>query len=348
VLDTRALRDVRRLRIRELLRANRRAVEADPNGEVIVRSQILALSPSEAALAAAREASFTIVSTEDLGELGAMVTLRAPPNLSTRRALRLLREADPQGVFDFDHLHIESGALAPVAATATTGASNAVRVGMIDSGVGDLPALHLQRGFAGERAVAGAHGAAVSSLILSAAPGARLYVADIYGGSPTGGASSSMARALAWLASERTSVINVSLVGPRNRIVEAAVTQVVSRGFLIVAAVGNDGPAAAPLYPASYEGVVGVTGVDRRHRVLIEAGRGPQVDFAALGLSGRVRGTSYAAPIVAGMLANNAADPSAENAARALAALTRQARDLGPRGRDDIYGAGFVAPTASR
>jgi subtilisin family serine protease len=152
-----------------------------------------------------------------------------------------------------------------------------------------------------------------------------------------------MTRALSWLATEQIPTINVSLVGPRNRIVEAAVAQLVRRGFLIVAAVGNDGPAAAALYPASYEGVVGVTGVDRRGRVLVEAGRGPQVDFAALGVVGRVRGTSYAAPIVAGMLANHAAQPSPGAAERAIAALASQARDLGARGRDDVYGAGLVS-----
>ncbi|MGD9966026.1 MAG: S8 family serine peptidase [Hyphomonadaceae bacterium] len=347
-LDPALLRDVRQLRIRELLRTHRRQLEADPDGQPIIRSQILALAPSEAALAAARAAGFTIVSTEQLGAFGAMVVLRAPPNLSTRRALRLLREADPDGVFDFDHLHIESGGSEPASAAAgANGGGDGVRVGLIDSGVDAGTAVAAQRGFSGGQAVAGAHGAIVSSLILSTAPHARLYVADIYGGSPVGGTSSAMARGLAWLAAERVPVINVSLVGPRNRIVETAVEHLVDDGFLIVAAVGNDGPAAPPLYPAAYDGVIGVTGVDRRGRVLVEAGRGPQVDFAALGLAGRVRGTSYAAPIVAGMLANHAGDPSSPNAARAVGALSRQARDLGARGRDDVYGAGLVAPADS-
>lgn len=352
-VDTRALRSVRELRVRELLRTQRRVIEADPNGQPIIRSQILALSPSESALAAAREAGFSIISNDELGDIGAMVTLRAPEGMSTRRALRLLRRADPQGVFDFDHLYIESGALAPIVSTASAGASGAARVGVIDTGVDAQPAVAAQRGFNGARAISGAHGAAVSSLILTAAPSAQLYVADIYGGSPAGGASSALTRALAWLAEQRTPVINVSLVGPRNRIVEAAVAQLVRRGFLIVAAVGNDGPAAPPLYPAAYAGVVGVTGVDQRGRVLVEAGRGPQVDFAAVGIveapapSGRatrVRGTSYASPIVAGLLAMESAEPDAASADRALQALTRRARDLGARGRDDVYGAGYVAP----
>src|SRR5256885_5630000 len=49
---------------------------------------------------------------------------------------------------------------------------------------------------------------------------------------------------------------------------------VLARGHLVVAAVGNDGPAAPPLYPAAWPGVVGVTAVDARQQVLGEALRG--------------------------------------------------------------------------
>jgi len=56
-----------------------------------------------------------------------------------------------------------------------------------------------------------------------------------------------------------------------------------------------------------------------------------------------VRGTSFAAPLVAGLLARvlDAPDPAAST--QALATLMARAVDLGPRGRDDIYGAGLVA-----
>ncbi|MGE0047129.1 MAG: S8 family serine peptidase, partial [Hyphomonadaceae bacterium] len=121
---------------------------------------------------------------------------------------------------------------------------------------------------------------------------------------------------------------------------------------LLVAAVGNDGPAAPALYPASYPGVVGVTGVDGR-RALIEAARGTQVDFAAQGASLRaaapggryssVRGTSYASPIVAGMLARELPSPSLEGAARALERLRARAADLGERGADRTFGAGLIS-----
>ena len=178
------------------------------------------------------------------------------------------------------------------------------------------------------------------------APGEALLVADIYGGQSTGGASTALAQALDWLVSEDVPVINISLVGPRNPLVERAIARAQALGVIIVAAVGNDGPAAAPLYPASYPGGVGVPAVTGRNSVLPEAARGPQVDFSAPGAdmaaaaqSGRwttVRGTSFAAPIVAGLLARTSGT-----------SLARSALDLGTPGPDPVYGAGLVG-SASR
>lgn len=335
-----ALADARRLQVRNLLQANRRELEADPAGEPIVRRQILALGMSEAAIDRARDQGFEIVRNDPIDETTSMITLRARRGLSTRRALRLLREADPQGTYDFDHLHLQSGAAetAPTPAQ-TDDTPSGPRIGLIDSGVAASVRIAEQRAFTGEAPVPAAHGTTIASTLSSAAPGARIFVADIYAGAPTGGASSALARALVWLASKNTRVINVSLVGPSNRIVEAVVARMVAHGVIIVAAVGNDGPAAAPLFPAAYAGVVGVTGVDTHNRVLIEAGRGPQVDFSAFGIYGRERGTSYAAPIVAARLAL-IANSGAPNP---IDVLRGEALDLGARGRDDIYGYGLIA-----
>jgi subtilisin family serine protease len=108
-------------------------------------------------------------------------------------------------------------------------------------------------------------------------------------------------------------VINISLVGPSNLLVARAVQQVRARGVQIVAAVGNDGPAAPPQYPASYPGVLAVTGVDAKGRALLEAGKAAHLDFAAPGADmaaalpgqgyARVRGTSFAAPLATARLA---------------------------------------------
>jgi len=84
------------------------------------------------------------------------------------------------------------------------------------------------------------------------------------------------------------------------------------RGIRVVAAVGNDGPAAPPQYPASYPGVIAVTAVDGKGRALPEAGKPVHLDFAAPGADmaaalpgrgySRVRGTSFAAPLAAARL----------------------------------------------
>jgi subtilisin family serine protease len=185
-----------------------------------------------------------------------------------------------------------------------------------------------------------------------AAPGSELYAADVYCGLPTGGAVDAVSDALGWMVHEHVPVINVSLVGPPNAMLENVVRLVIARGHLVVAAVGNDGPAAPPLYPASYPDVVGVTAVDARQRVLLEACRGKQVKFSAPGADmsaanpaqsyAAVRGTSFASPIVAGLLAESLQAPDKAAAARAVSDLAAHAIDLGAPGPDPVYGFGLV------
>jgi subtilisin family serine protease len=158
--------------------------------------------------------------------------------------------------------------------------------------------------------------------------------------------------AFGWLVQEGVPVINVSLVGPKNLMLQRVIGSLIAGGYIIVAAVGNDGPAAPPLYPASYADVVGVTAVDSHRHVLIEAARGPQVMFAAPGADmaaadgahgyAAVRGTSFAAPFVAALLASRIEKPDAGTAAAAIDALAKTAIDLGPQGRDLTYGFGLI------
>jgi Subtilase family len=321
-----------------------------------------------------------------------VVVLRAPEGMSTRRALTRLRALDPQGAYDYNHVYLDSGVVMPsvagsdarrlalatdasAAATASgpatasaapnapVGVASPFKVGLVDGGV-DVShpvfrATTVHRYGCDGKSVPTAHGTAVASLLVGkadpftgAAPGAELFAADVYCGLGTGGAADAVVDAIAWIARQHVAVINVSLVGPKNVLLENVVRLVIARGHLIVAAVGNDGPAAPPLYPASYPDVVGVTGVDAHRRVLIEACRGTQVKFAAPGADlaaadlspafAVVRGTSFAAPIVAGLLASSLHEPDREAATKAIQTLAGQAIDLGSRGVDKIYGAGLV------
>lgn len=352
-------------RLTRLIRQSRGALEADPAGWPVVRGEIVAVDPDPAARDRARAAGFTILRETQLEGVDLTVVILAPPRgMSLRAGVDRLAAMDPGGTYTFNHIHGLAGSIGPApvraAAVALPMPSSDRRVGLIDTGVEaahpSLAAVSLtQQGFTGS-VRPGAHGTAVASLLAGrgpvfagAAPGATLYAADVYGGAATGGSAEALARALDWMASRDVEVINVSLVGPRNPLVEVAVRRLVARGILVVAAVGNDGPAAPPLYPAAYPGVIGVTAVNGRDRVLPEAGRGAQVDFAAPGadmaaatLGGgyvTVRGASFAAPIVAGLLAERLAGGGAD---RALAALEREARDLGAPGDDPVYGRGLV------
>jgi hypothetical protein len=366
------LTQARQQQARALLQAHRDVIEPDNFGHPVVRGEILALAPSPEVLAQAQRAGFRVRASESLPELGVRsVVLLGPRGTSAVEALRRMRAMDPQGQYDFNHLYQASGevagrlAKAPAAAPAIAAApTRGIRIGLVDGAVAaDQPSLSgsrlVQKAFAPGGSRVTPHATAVASLIAGrkgsfrgAAPGATLFVADVYGTTPTGGSADAIARALGWLAQARAPVINISLVGPPNILLEAAVKALIARGHLVVAAVGNDGPAAPPLYPAAYPGVVAVTGVDAHRHVLPEASRGLHVDFAApgsdmaaAGIDGgfvSVRGTSFAAPIAAGLLARFLETPDRAGAERALSALGREALDLGRRGPDPIFGRGLV------
>ena len=361
--------ELRKLRIRELLRTERERVEAGPDGQPVLRRQVGALSPTPEALEQARAEGFTVLSDKPLEALGLrLVVLQAPEGMSTRRALKRLRELDPEGSYDYNHLYLDSGAAgdSPDRAGMTSAPMPepppGIRVGLIDTGVdAKHPALAnaaiRMHGCDGAPTPA-FHGTAVASLLVGKTaefegmlPGATLYAADVFCGHG-GGSLSLLAVELDWMAREGVPVVNISLVGAKSVLLTTLVRAMEARGHLLVAAVGNDGPSAPPLFPAAYPEVIGVTAVDTKERVLPEACRGDQVDFAARGAQFRaaqigasfneVRGTSFATPIVAGLLAAHYAKLDRAAAQKVVADLTAAARDLGKQGRDTTYGNGLV------
>ena len=368
------LQELRQRTLRDLLRRHADVLEADPAGEPVLRSELLLVSPSPSTLAAAIAQGFRVLREQALDGLDERTVVLAPPRgLTTAAGLARLRALDPALDADFNHLYTRSGSVEGPVSNATVAGSAAAagdlrRVGLIDSGIeATHPALRradLKLWGCDGAPVASPHGTAVASLLVGrdgafvgTAPSATLFAADVYCGRATGGSVEAVAQALAWMARERVAVVNISLVGPANRLLERAVQAMTARGHLIVAAVGNDGPAAPPLYPASYADVVGVTGVSVAHKVLPEAAQGPQVAFAAPGAElaaaqsgaagyGVVRGTSFAAPLVAGLLSAALREPDLAAARNALRTLSDRATDLGTPGRDPVYGWGLVGEQA--
>jgi Subtilase family len=305
-----------------------------------------------AALERARAAGFVVIDSETVEGLDLTVTrLTVPAGMSLAKAQARLEALLPGAEVSADTLHFASGGTgggragtspAPAAAIATP-------VGVIDGAAAAGLGVTATRGFAAGAPRPSDHGSAVVGLLAGAGVKA-IRVADVYGADPAGGNALAIARALGWQVESGSKVVSISLVGPANPVLARAVAAAQRRGVVVVAAVGNDGPAAPPAYPASYPGVVAVTGVDRRDRVLIESGRALHLDYAAPGADlaapnaagrpVRLRGTSYAAPLVAARLAAALDQTSAWQHW-----LDREARDLGPRGADKAYGRGLVCGT---
>jgi len=333
----------REARLAALIAAYPAILDRDTNGNPVRKREIVATNPDSTSLALAAHAGFQIIGDESEPGLGIrVVTLAIPKRMNVRQAMKTIHKTAPALQVDFNHVYEPSGgALLPVAgarlaaahrpathhkartARASRTTPPATRIAMIDGGIASHPSLvHasiVQQGFAGAAQATG-HGTAVGSLLVGdqgpfrgAARGAQLFVADVYGGNPAAGSVTSIVKALNWAASKNPSVINISLVGPNNAALARAIAAIQARGIAVVAAVGNDGPAAPPQYPASYPGVVSVTGVDSHGRALREAGVSKHLDFAAPGADMvaaypgdgylPVRGTSFAAPLAAARLA---------------------------------------------
>lgn len=352
--DVIRLAEARTSRLSDLVRRNRKSMELDADGALARRGELLLIGARETDIAKAQEAGFAPLSRERLDTLGIdVVRLAVPERLSLAKAQAALHKLLPEVTISADTLYFQSGAAIArgTAARAPTAASIDQTVGVIDGAPGATVAVAATRGFAKGVPVSSNHGSAVAS-ILGWAGVRRIVVADVYGNDPAGGNALAIALGLDWLAGQNIRVVSISLVGPSNPVVARAITAAQRRGVYIIAAVGNDGPAAPPAYPASYPDVIAVTAIDGRNRALIEAGHATHLDYAAPGAdllarnaAGRwvkVRGTSYAVPFVAARVA------AALGGDDVIPALDREAVDLGRRGADPVFGRGLLCQSCAR
>lgn len=357
-ISARSARDLVRLQQRTIarfVRKNARIVELDNAGQPARRGELLLMDLDDGAVAILQAQGLQLLGREEIEGLGMVVTrLALPPGMTLPQAQELAGRLAPAAVVAPDNLHFQSG-VAPIAVVQQSAARVAgavVPVGMIDGAPAEAIGTFVTRGFASGAPLPSNHGSAIAHLLQDA--GVRdIRVADVYGSDPAGGGALALARALGWLVAGGSQVVTISLVGPRNAVLERAVSAAGERGVVVVAAVGNNGPAAPPAYPASYPGVVAVTGVDGRNRPLLEAGRALHLDYAAPGADifardargrrVRLRGTSYATPLVAARIA---AALSRDDTWQRI--LDSEARDLGPPGPDAQFGRGLVCGDCGR
>ncbi len=173
--------------------------------------------------------------------------------------------------------------------------------------------------------------------------------------------TSTLIKALKLMDSYKVKVVNLSLAGPQDAVLHKQIKDMSETGVLFVAAAGNGGPFALPSYPAAYPEVIAVTAVDRNLIGYRHATRGPHIDLAAPGVDiwtalpdkkeGPQTGTSFAVPYVTAAAA--AVYPKEDLVYRGRPLDPKQAvlsrlttRDLGPVGRDSIYGQGLLQAPA--
>ncbi|MBQ4829138.1 S8 family serine peptidase [Alteromonas sp. MMG017] len=235
-----------------------------------------------------------------------------------------------------------------------------VRIGMIDTNIAhNHQALkHLvieQQSFLPQALpTTQVHGTSVASLLAdNMLTGSHLYNASVFytrNSISQGATLLSLIDGLNYLVGQHVDAINMSLAGPENPVLANVIEKISEQGIQIIAAVGNEGPASPPLFPAAYPSTVAVTAVDSNHAIYRWANQGNHVDFAASGVSvevahpdgtiSRETGTSMATPFVSARYA--CLFRASSNQAQALATLRDQAVDAGAPGRDPVFGVGIL------
>ncbi len=304
-----------------------------------------------------------------------LVRFKATPELDSLAALQKLLPAAISARMDRNHIYAaqnESNSNNPSArAKRSAACKKPVALGMIDTAINrNHPAFTdnkkqlqiISQRFLNENSIApDAHGTAVAGLLVGKSkqlqpllPKATLYSASVFFSRNDYGQGATMLNlvsALNWLAGQKISVINMSLAGPDNQILASVIERVIATGRVIVAAAGNEGPAAPPRFPAAYKGVIAVTAVDREHKNYRWANQGNYISFAALGVAvatarstGDVTyesGTSMAAPLVSALMACEFAKKESSSA-QVFAHLIGKAVDVGDQGRDAVFGYGVL------
>ena len=240
-----------------------------------------------------------------------------------------------------------------------------VLVAVIDSGV-DIQHPDLAGAIAGtfdtlpQPMTPHKHGTAIAGLIaargklLGAAPQAQILAVRAFdpSGSSADATTFNILKGLDWAAAQGARVINMSFAGPNDPAIHRSLEAAHKKGIVLIAAAGNAGPKSPPLYPAADANVIAVTATDADDRLFKQSNRGRHIAVAAPGANILVAipdagyeqssGTSYSAAEVSGIVALMLERKHDISPDQVRAILMTTAKDLGPKGRDSLFGAGLA------
>lgn len=380
----RRAREQRRVR-RQLRRTVQQQAAPAPPLPDFAPAEIVALGLTEPSIAELSAQGYTVLQRDEITLTDTFVTrLQVPAGTSLDDARVAVEAVQPGSQADFNHFYRPGEAepcrelwcLAPNLIDwpdpkANDTCMSDVTIGLIDTGINaEHEALAgsgltlLTTAEEDLRSSSRQHGTAVAAILVGSMdtrspgllPGANIIAVDAFHRSNRGDDRSdayTLVRSLDNLAEGGAEIINMSLAGPANTLLQDMVESLNERGILLVAAAGNAGPRSEPAFPAAYDEVFAVTAIDNGKRVYRRAGRGEHIDFAAPGVEvwtaasvrgARTRtGTSFATPFVTAALAVlRSGRPEIRSYEAAKAELTAIAEDLGEPGFDPVFGHGLV------
>jgi subtilisin family serine protease len=354
--------------------------ERPGGGRRVVARQLVVIEPARDFAQQAGALGFAVLERRQLAALGfSTMRLRLPAGMSGADGQQLLHAHFPGLVVDYNDLYEPQGTLSLPAPdyprrqigwglpSADCGAGQ--QIGLIDTPIDRrAPALAAarirQRNFApaAPNGADTAHGTAIAALLVGRPdgissgllPGASLLATQVYSPASRGDLVADaivFASALDWLMQQDVHVINLSLAGRDNLLMRLAVARAAARGVIMIAAAGNEGPDAGPVYPAAYPGVIAAAAVDARRNADPGGNRGDYIAFAAPGMQvwvptadgGRYySGSSFAASFVTAAVVSELMVGLPPDRAQLEKKLAADAIDLGPAGRDPIFGWGLL------
>jgi subtilisin family serine protease len=305
-----------------------------------------------------------------------MTTYRVPTDIDIQQTAINIRQAYPDMWADINHRYtLQSDTRSTHAAkkqinwnASSPQCGKGLRIGLIDTEINKLhPALKDQKITShsvlsqGIKKAKKSHATAIATLLIGSSnsesfsgmlPAAKLFSASVFRQRDKKNIDTTaewIVNALDWLLSQNVQVINMSVGGPRNLLVDIAIQRTIKSGIAVIAAAGNGGHSATAVYPAAQTGVIAVTAVDSEMNIYSKANYGEYIDFAAPGVdiwagnekgAGKfVSGTSFSVPFVTAAIANivNTNGPK-----KAYLQLQNNATDLGEKGKDEQFGWGVL------
>ncbi|MGB0552593.1 MAG: S8 family serine peptidase [Alphaproteobacteria bacterium] len=243
-----------------------------------------------------------------------------------------------------------------------------LRIGVVDNLIDSkhpafkgMKITHRSFHLKGQKLARTSNGTAVTAIIASQSgwhgllPGAEIVHANVFHRNKKGkavGSAKSIVRAIDWMIHQKVPVVNFSIGGGRNKLIEKYVEHASAAGMILIASSGNRGPfSKKKSFLGAYGPVIAVTAVDRTERSARFATAGDYIDFAAPGVGiwtavpggGKaMSGTSFAAPVVTAYVAAAQRKLDLKTVDEIRAYLRKHTKDRGKPGRDRYTGWGLL------